>query len=238
MGGLIGAVVGSYVTTVALRTTDEAAPAGPRSLCDGCRRPLAWFESAPVVAYVALRGRCRTCAAPISIFHPTGEVVGLVVGASIALAASGYRAALLTIMAAALLATSIIDARIRILPDAITAIVALLATALAATLGGDTLAIGLIAAFGWYVVLGVVAMDFKRRRGKIGLGWGDIKLIAALSIWLGAASPWMLFIAMLLAQLIVALSPPQDRKLVTGPMIAVAGFTIGLLLEAGIWPRL
>lgn len=236
--GVLGAVVASYVTTAALRATSTPAPAGARSRCDACHRQLGWSESLPLVAFAALRGRCRTCAAPISAFHPIGEMAGLTAAIAIALVTPDVRAIALGLMAATLLALSVIDARTRILPDLLVAMVAVLATSLASVNGWDNLLIGLVAALSSLILLGAFAYVYEWRRGHVGLGLGDVKLFAALAIWLGVATPWMVAIAMALGLVIATLAPPADRKVVLGPMIAFAGFVIGLLLEAGIWPRL
>jgi leader peptidase (prepilin peptidase)/N-methyltransferase len=238
VNALIGAVVGSYVTTAALRATDEGAPQGPRSLCDGCHRSLSWIESMPLLSYVGLRGRCRTCAAPISIFHPAGEAIGLLAGLGIALLAPDpARAAILAILACTLLAASVIDARTRILPDLMVSAAAIAAAVLATLRGADALVTGLIAALVSLGLLGGLAVAYQRQRGQVGLGMGDVKLFSALALWLGLATPWMVLLAALGGLLIVLVWRPADRRVPLGPMIAAAGFVIGLLLEAGLWPQ-
>jgi len=47
----------------------------PGSACPHCGRPLAWFENIPIVSYLALRARCRSCRAPISPRYPTIEAL-------------------------------------------------------------------------------------------------------------------------------------------------------------------
>ena len=36
---------------------------------------LAWYENVPVVSYLVLRGKCRSCGAPISLMYPMIEVI-------------------------------------------------------------------------------------------------------------------------------------------------------------------
>ncbi len=236
--GVLGAVVASYATTAALRATSEFAPDGARSQCDGCRRQLRWSESLPLVSFAVLRGRCRTCAARISSFHPIGEAVGLTAAVAIALVAPDFRAIPLGLMAAALLAASVVDARTKILPDLLVAAVAVMSASLAAAQGREALLTGLAASVIALVVLGGFSLFYERRRGQVGLGLGDVKLFGALAVWLGVATPWMVVFSMVLGLITAMVSPPADRKVIMGPMIALAGFVIGLLLEAGIWPRL
>ena len=97
---------------------------------------------------------------------------------------------------------------------------------------------GVVAGLATLLILGGFSLIYERRRGAVGLGLGDVKLFAALALWLGAATPWMVLASMVLGLVVAVVSPPIDRKIVMGPMIAVSGFAIGLLLEAGIWPRL
>jgi leader peptidase (prepilin peptidase)/N-methyltransferase len=234
----IGAVVASYVTTAAMRVTSQTAPEGPRSQCDGCRRQLGWWESVPLVSFALLRGRCRTCAAPISVLHPIGEGVGLLSGAAIALVAPDYRAAILSVMAAALLMASVVDIRTYKLPTVLMGGVAGCSALLALSHGLADLAFGMAAALFWFAVMKALAFFYRLQRNRIGLGAGDITLFAALSIWLGVASSWMVLVAAILGVTFAVLTGRVRKVTPTGPSIALAGFAIGLLLEAGIWPRL
>ena len=80
---ILGACVGSYANVVAARGW-RAASRG-RSHCDSCSRPLAARELVPVVSYVALGGRCRTCGGPISTTVLARELVGALLGAAVAI---------------------------------------------------------------------------------------------------------------------------------------------------------
>jgi leader peptidase (prepilin peptidase)/N-methyltransferase len=79
---LLGACVGSYANVVAARGW-RAASQG-RSHCDSCSRPLAARELVPVVSFLALGGRCRTCGRPIGTTVLAREVVGALVGLALA----------------------------------------------------------------------------------------------------------------------------------------------------------
>lgn len=70
--GAFGWLWGSFLNTLVDRTPRRdgtGAPPGwfapPRSLCLSCGAPVAWFDNLPIVSYLALRGRCRACRAPI-----------------------------------------------------------------------------------------------------------------------------------------------------------------------------
>jgi leader peptidase (prepilin peptidase)/N-methyltransferase len=78
---------------------------------------------------------------------------------------------------------------------------------------------------------------FVRRMGDPGLGLGDVKLVAALALWLGPATPTMAVLACVLG-LAVAVwrRVPRGQAMALGPMIAVAGMTVGMLAERGALP--
>jgi leader peptidase (prepilin peptidase)/N-methyltransferase len=221
-----------------MRGSLATAPAGARSACDGCRRQLGWLETAPILSFIALRGRCRTCASAISLFHPSGELVGLVAMVAIALIAPDIRGAAMAIMAMALLAVSVRDILTHRLTFLSIGVVGACAVFLAWCHGPYDLLVGLANATLWSGLLSAVAAIYRLGRGKTGLGLGDILLVAVLSIWLGVAASWIVLIAPILTAVIAVLTSRLRKALPFGPMIALSGFIIGLLLEAGLWPRL
>jgi leader peptidase (prepilin peptidase)/N-methyltransferase len=71
-----GAVIGSFVTTLAMRIRAGRPWVADRSRCDGCGRVLGLVRTLPIVSFLALRGRCDACGSPISWLHPAGETAG------------------------------------------------------------------------------------------------------------------------------------------------------------------
>lgn len=71
-----GAFLASFLSLVAWRVPRHLSVVRPASFCPACRRPLAWFELIPVVSWLALRGRCRTCGTPIPWREPVIEALG------------------------------------------------------------------------------------------------------------------------------------------------------------------
>ncbi len=81
--GLVGIVVGSFLNVVVYRAPLGLSVSSPRSFCPTCRRQLNWWENVPIISWLALRGRCRTCQVSISLRYPlvelsTGVVFALV----------------------------------------------------------------------------------------------------------------------------------------------------------------
>lgn len=66
---LLGSAFGSFLNVLLSRAPRGESVVWPASHCEACGRNLAWWENVPVVSFLALRGRCRTCQAPIGVRH-------------------------------------------------------------------------------------------------------------------------------------------------------------------------
>jgi leader peptidase (prepilin peptidase) / N-methyltransferase len=169
LAGLLGLAAGSFANVVIHRVPRRESVARPGSRCPSCGAPIAWRDNVPVVGWLLLRGRCRTCRAPISARYP---LVELAMGAlwfllTLRLVAGGLGWAVPAYLALAFicLVLAVIDASTRLLPNRITypAFPVLLGLLLVASLGlGDVkLAPTLGLALGWLswgtVAVGVFA---------------------------------------------------------------------------------
>ncbi|HME59445.1 MAG TPA: prepilin peptidase [Terracidiphilus sp.] len=76
--GLLGLAFGSFLNVCLSRWPAGESIIRPRSHCRQCNRTLAWWENVPLISWLALRGRCRTCRAWIGWRYP---LVELAVGA-------------------------------------------------------------------------------------------------------------------------------------------------------------
>ena len=119
--GLVGLAVGSFLNVVIWRLPRGENLSRPRSHCPGCGALIRWFDNIPVVAWLALRGRCRACGIRISARYP---LVELLTGVLFVLAAVQYghhvpTAVYVAVGLAALVAISFIDLDHKIIPDAI-----------------------------------------------------------------------------------------------------------------------
>ena len=77
---LFGLAFGSFLNVCIFRLCSETKESivTPRSHCRKCGRPIHWYDNIPVMSYVLLRGRCRSCSARISPIYPLVE--GLTAG--------------------------------------------------------------------------------------------------------------------------------------------------------------
>lgn len=202
IGAGLGAIIGSFLATIVSRWPRGASVVTGRSRCDGCGRALGVVDLVPLVGWLVARGKCRTCGARIDPVHPFIEAGAALIGGVCALAFPPLTALLLAVGGWLLLTLAVLDARHLWLPDALTLPLA----ALGLTLGDwvlpasfESRAIGAAAGAG---LLFLLALGYRRLRGREGLGLGDAKLLGAIGAWLGwQALPFVLVIASVTALL-------------------------------------
>jgi len=207
--GLFGLLIGSFLNVVIYRMpkmierefanecaehccntplphTDTFNLSVPRSACPHCGHKITAMENIPVISYLALRGKCSQCKAPISLRYPAIELTAGVLAALMVWTFGGGWLGLATIaFALLLLAMTFIDLDTFFLPDNLT--YPLLWLGLLVNLNGAFVPLreAVIGALAGYLVLWTVNTLFKLVRGKEGMGNGDFKLLAALGAWMG-----------------------------------------------------
>lgn len=192
LAAVFGVMIGSFLNVVIYRVPLGLSVVRPRSQCPACGRAIRARHNVPIVSYVALRGRCADCRAPISVRYPLVEAAtGVLFAATVAWALATGRAPLtvaLLYLVSIGIALALIDIDVHRLPNAIVVpAYPLLALALAgaAWVTGDWAALGRaalggVALFGFYLILVLVY--------PAGMGWGDVKLAGVLGGVLGFVS--------------------------------------------------
>src|SRR5204863_6191945 len=71
---LLGLAIGSFLNVVIYRVPRKESVVRPRSHCPGCGTEIAERDNIPVVSWLLLRGRCRTCEMRISFRYPAVEL--------------------------------------------------------------------------------------------------------------------------------------------------------------------
>ncbi len=232
----IGATAGSHAATAAIRAGRAEQSLTGRSHCDGCGMMLGLAQTVPVASFVGLGGACAGCGARIDPLHPAGEIAGGALALGAMLLAPPSRALPLAGLGLVLLASSLIDLKTRRLPDLLTLVVGGLCAVLALQGGLGRLEVGLAAGAITFVALEGLRRGFEALRRKPGLGFGDVKLLAALAIWLGAAIPWAIVLASAGGLMACAIARPKDGRIPFGPFIAAGAFAVGMLSEVTGWP--
>ena len=202
----------------------------PRSACPHCGHQISALENIPVVSYLALRGKCIDCKAPISARYPIVELLtGALSGFLVWQFGSGLAGIATLVFAYLLITMTFIDADTQLLPDDLT--FPLLWCGLLINLSGTftPLPEAVIGAVAGYLSLWSIYWLFKFATGKEGMGYGDFKLLAALGAWLG----WkMLPVIVLLSSLVGAVvgialiilaKRGRDIPIPFGPYLAAAG---------------
>jgi leader peptidase (prepilin peptidase)/N-methyltransferase len=230
LAAVLGAALGSFLNVVAYRLPRGLSLVRPGSRCPACETPIRPYDNVPVVSWLLLRGRCRSCGAGISARYP------LVEGATIALCAVvvvAYGSSLETWLGLALVLllvpVTLIDLDFRIIPNRLLAIGAVVALALLAAFDPGEIPEHLIAAVaaGGFFLLAVLAYPS-------GMGMGDVKLAAVLGLFLGRSVGPAVFVALVagtvVGGLIIARKGAREGRKTAipfGPYLALGGL-VGL----------
>lgn len=183
---LLGLLVGSFLNVVIHRVPRRESVVAPRSRCPGCGTQLRERDNVPVVSWLLLRGRCRTCAQPISARYPLVELLtGALFAAVAARLGPGLDLPPFLVLTASLVAVSAIDLEHFLVPNRV--LLATLAAGgpllLLAAVAGDGvddvggMAAGAAVGFGLLLVINLV--------NPRGMGMGDVKLAGVLGLFLG-----------------------------------------------------
>jgi leader peptidase (prepilin peptidase)/N-methyltransferase len=176
-----GLLIGSFLNVVIARVPERRSLWSPGSACPGCGAAIAWYDNIPILSFLALRGRCRACAAPISWRYPLIEgVTAALFGAAAYQFGPTPDAVVAAALLAVLVALTAIDLERQILPDVVT-----LPGILAGTLANLATArvpwleslLGIVVGGGIFVVIILASGG--------GMGGGDMKLGAMLGAFLG-----------------------------------------------------
>lgn len=241
VGALFGLAVGSFFTVAVARLPNKESLVAPRSKCISCGAEILARDNVPLVSWVLLRGRCRSCGERISVMYPILELAtaGLFV-ASALIYGSVWVAVMMAVFLGMMPAIALIDWRHRIIPNKLMypSLVGFPAYLLIARLFGAPIdlvggLLGLLIYGGSLLVIAFIV--------PAGMGMGDVKLVAVIGLVLGSLGLRYVGVAagvgILLGGIgaIVAFAAGRGRKATIpfGPFLA-AGAVV-----AGLWgPRL
>jgi leader peptidase (prepilin peptidase)/N-methyltransferase len=118
---LFGLVVGSFLNVCIVRLPRGGSIVSPPSHCPRCREPIRYADNIPVVSFLLLRGKCRTCGEPISWRYPLVEVMNALFYVwTVHEFGLGGEAGLLMAFCSSLIVITFIDIDHQIIPDVIT----------------------------------------------------------------------------------------------------------------------
>jgi len=202
--GVFGLLVGSFVNVLIHRLPRSESVVSPRSHCPACGTPIRAADNVPVLSWLVLRGRCRTCRAPISPRYPLVELAnGALWMAAFWRAPTFADFASGALLASACLALLWIDGDFRILPDAITLPAAAAGLALSFFSAERTPAGAFLGAALGASLLFLVGWLWGRLRNIEAMGLGDVKMLGMVGAFVG---PWGVLVTVLFASVLGSLA--------------------------------
>jgi leader peptidase (prepilin peptidase) / N-methyltransferase len=221
-----GIMTGSFVGLVAHRMPRGSSVVGGRSMCDSCGVQIAAYDNVPVLSWLMLRGRCRSCGARIPVRY---LLVELALGAAFAATAVVFHddpgtLALGLVFVAMLAAITLTDLERRLIPNRILIAGAVAALAVAVATDPSSLPERGIAALAAGGLLLLIALAYPR-----GMGMGDVKLAAVMGLYLGSAVSVALAVAVIAGSVVgigVMLregSGARKQAVPFGPFLALGG---------------
>jgi leader peptidase (prepilin peptidase)/N-methyltransferase len=249
--GLCGLLLGSFLNVCILRLPAGESVVWPRSRCRQCHQLIANRDNIPVLSYLLLGAACRACGSRISWRYPVIELITCILFVMCCLQFSpSWLAGCWALLCFLLLGLAVMDAETLLLPDLFTLpglLAGVVCAALRPGLEGAGWAWGTaVRAAGWSLLaaaaaaaaLLLVAGTYWLVRRRMGMGLGDVKLVAMLAAWLGLRQTGLvLFLAVVagalygLGMILVKLGPrignpgisPGQLPVPFGTMLSLAG---------------
>ncbi len=237
----LGAILGSFLNVLILRLPKDESVVFPGSKCPHCEAPIAWYDNIPLISWLVLGGKCRSCKAGISIQYP---LIELVVAAIWALAVWHYGATLTAVTGALfgtiLLGIAVTDARHYLIPDEFSLGGLVIGMLLSLRGGWDGLIFAVIGAAVGFVLLLAVAYLGEKVFGKEAMGGGDIKMMAMVGAFVGWQGVLLtIFLGALLGTLVFVPLQLKKKMLVPfGIFLAAAAaivFVVGEAIISWYW---
>lgn len=193
---IFGLAIGSFLNVCIYRVPRKISVGRPvRSFCPECEKQLTWIENIPLVSWLAQRGKCQNCSTKIPFRYPFVEALSMVAAISSYICfRESLTAILVYIILATLIVITFIDLDFKIIPNRITYpgmiigfIIGLISEFYSPfiwpiTTGIIDSLIGFAIGGGFFLSIGWVYYLFTK---KVGLGGGDVKLMAMLGAVLG-----------------------------------------------------
>ncbi len=224
---LFGAVVGSFLNVCIYRIPRAESIVFPASHCPECDYKIRAFDNIPVISYLLLRGKCRSCGARISWQYPAVEMLSALL--TLGLFCKFHLSLtffILYVFCMALVVITFIDLEHQIIPDSISLpgiIVGFASSFFLPWLSWQNSLIGIVAGGGSLLL---VAYGYQLLTKKEGMGGGDIKLLAMMGAFLGWRSiPFIIFTSSLFGSVVgvsLMLARKKDSQLPIpfGPFLA------------------
>jgi leader peptidase (prepilin peptidase)/N-methyltransferase len=231
VAGVLGLIIGSFLNVVAYRLPRGESLSRPASRCPGCDTPIKPYDNVPVLSWLALRGRCRSCKTAIAWRYPLVELAtALLLALTVVVLGANENVWLGLAFVLLLVPVTVIDIDFRIIPNKLMILGTVVALAILALTRPGDIPEHLIAAVAAGGFLLVAAIAYPG-----GMGMGDVKLAFVMGLFLGRDVGVAMLAGLLAGSLIGAAvmarkGVKQGRKTAIpfGPFLALGGL-VGLL---------
>tara|TARA_B100001173_G_scaffold301120_1_gene301319 strand:- start:349 stop:1113 length:765 start_codon:yes stop_codon:yes gene_type:complete len=207
---IFGSIFGSFCNVCIYRLPLSKSIAKERSFCPSCKSPINWYDNIPLLSFVLLKSKCRTCGNKINFQYFLVELIAAVSFLSIYfIFGTSITTLLLLILSVFFIIIFFIDLKHYIIPNELT--FPLMVIGFLKSFDPNlnkaifpnyinSLIGGLIG----YLIIWFIIFVYKKIRNKEGMGLGDAKLLAVVGFWFGWLSiPFTIFISSLVALIFV-----------------------------------
>ena len=223
---LLGLSLGSFANVCIYRFPKGKSIVVPRSHCQSCKEKILIRDNIPVLSFLLLGGKCRKCSTSIPILYPLVEVsTALLLFAGFIKLGVSIKFSIFCLIGPALLIVTVIDIKHKIIPDTITLPGIIFGMVAGSYLVGPRESLlGLISGGGLFLFSSEI---YYRIRGRVGMGGGDIKFVAAIGALLGLKQVLLVIFLSAFMGSVIGLVGLVGKKLNTmsqipfGPFLAV-----------------
>lgn len=228
IAAIFGAALGSFLNVCVHRWPLDQSVVSPRSRCPGCGAAIAGYDNIPIASWLLLRGRCRRCAAPISVQYPLVEItVAAIWAGSLFWLGPRVEALRIAVFLTILLGIALTDARHYLIPDEFSLGGLGVGLAFAAVPGGFPMSRAVLGAAAGFALLWAIGFLGEKAFRKPAMGGGDIKMMAMVGSFVGTQGVFLtMFLGALAGAVIFGPISMKTGKLVPFGIFLAVGAAI------------
>lgn len=228
---VVAPFIGSFLGVLAVRLPIGKPIIWDRSVCDQCRRVLTITELVPIASWLLSRGRCRHCGEKITPLYTGIELGAAAIAVWAATVTKGWLLWASCGLGWSLFVLAVIDARDGILPDLLTLPTLLAGLGIADAIDPSKLPSHIYGATAGFVSFAAIRWLYQHLRGREGLGFGDVKLLAAAGAWIA----WQGLPSVVLIAAVTSLGGALLARTTSQPVSLQQRLAFGPGLCLGIW---
>jgi len=241
---IIGLIFGSFANVLIYRIPNKISIVFPNSFCPYCFSPIKWYDNIPILSYILLSGKCRTCGKKISLQYPIVELLSGILAVFTYIKFGFDTMWIFFNLFFILLVVSVIDIKTTEIPDVLSFYLIISGIVFSSfnpllskkVLIGDTMFIrianSLIGGISGFIIFFLLELFGNKILKKPVLGGGDIKLLCGIGTYLGVNSLFkIVFFSSVVGTLYVLVLSVVKRKKLFGEYIQFAPFiSVGCLV--------